>query len=128
MTPDSPIRLLLSGPLAFGPGKAELLERIRATGSLSAAAGEMGMSYMKAWKIVRGLNERFREPVAALSRGGDQRGGASLTPAGERLLALYREAAASAEQASAPALASMRELLADDEPDSADGESSYFSK
>ncbi|HEY8990941.1 MAG TPA: hypothetical protein VIM46_03115 [Luteolibacter sp.] len=120
MPEESPIRLLLSGPLAFGPGKAELLERIRSTGSLNAAAGEMEMSYMKAWKIVRGLNERFREPVVALSRGGDQRGGASLTPTGEQLLALYREAVAAAEAASRPALDSMRDLLAQDEPDSAD--------
>jgi molybdate transport system regulatory protein len=119
MPEESPIRLLLSGLLAFGPGKAELLERIRSTGSLSAAAGEMGMSYMKAWKMVRGLNERFREPLVALSRGGDQRGGASLTPEGERLLALYREAVTAAEQATASVLASMRELLNPDELDSA---------
>jgi molybdate transport system regulatory protein len=118
MSEESPIRLLLSGPLAFGPGKAELLERIRSTGSLSAAAGEMEMSYMKAWKIVRGLNERFREPVVALSRGGDKRGGAGLTPAGERLLALYREAVAAAEQATRPILASMREFLTGDEESS----------
>ena len=118
MTPDSPIRLLLSGPLAFGPGKAELLERIQTTGSLSAAAAEMEMSYMKAWKMVRGLNERFREPLVTLSRGGDQHGGALLTPAGQKLLDLYRQAVADAEKATAPALTRMRRMLAADEPDS----------
>ena len=120
MTPDSPIRLLLSGPLAFGPGKAELLERIRETGSLNAAAAEMEMSYMKAWKMVRGLNTRFREPLVILSRGGDQRGGAVLSPLGHELLELYAHAVAAAEEATRPTLERMREFLAPDEPDSRD--------
>ncbi|BCU77606.1 hypothetical protein [Luteolibacter sp. LG18] len=118
MTPDSPIRLLLSGPLAFGPGKAELLERIQSTGSLNAAAAEMEMSYMKAWKMIRGLNSRFREPIVTLSRGGEQRGGACLTPLGLEVLDLYLQAVAAAEEATRPTLERMREFLAPDEPDS----------
>lgn len=118
MTPDSPIRLLLSGPLAFGPGKAELLERIQTTGSLSAAAAEMQMSYMKAWKMVRGLNERFRDPLVTLSRGGEHRGGATLTSVGHELLDLYRQAVTATEKATQPTLNRMRRMLAVDEPDS----------
>ena len=37
----------------FGKGVAELLQRIEATGSLSAAYKAMGMSASKAWKILR---------------------------------------------------------------------------
>ena len=37
----------------FGKGVAELLQRIEATGSLSAAYKDMGMSASKAWKILR---------------------------------------------------------------------------
>ena len=36
----------------FGPGICELLERIRSTGSIQAAAAEMKMSYTKAWRII----------------------------------------------------------------------------
>ena len=52
MNPQSPVRLLLSAPLSFGPGKAELLEKIDELGSLQGAAAAMEMSYMKAWKFV----------------------------------------------------------------------------
>lgn len=115
MPDDSPIRLLLSGELSFGPGKAELLEKIDALGSLQAAAAEMEMSYMKAWKMVKGLNERFRKPLVSLQRGGKEQGGAALTDTGREVLALYRDAVAAAEKASKPALRKMRKLLAGDE-------------
>ncbi len=115
MSGESSIRLLLSGELSFGPGKAELLEKIGTTGSVQAAAAEMGMSYMKAWKIVKGLNERFREPLVALHRGGREKGGAELTDAGREVLALYREAVLAAAVASGPALAGMRRLLTGNE-------------
>jgi len=118
MSDDRPIRLLLSGELSFGPGKAELLEKIDALGSLQAAAAEMEMSYMKAWKMVKGLNERFREPLVSLQRGGKEQGGAALTEIGHKVLALYREAVAAAEKASSPVLRKMRRLLAGDEKNS----------
>ena len=38
------LRVLGKGGAAMGPGKAELVERIDATGSISAAARAMGMS------------------------------------------------------------------------------------
>jgi molybdate transport system regulatory protein len=42
---------------AMGPGKAELIEHIAATGSISAAARAMGMSYRRAWQLVEALNK-----------------------------------------------------------------------
>jgi len=114
----SPIRLLLTDPLAFGPGKAELLEHISRTGSLQAAAAAMDMSYMKAWKMVKGLNAMFSAPAVSMQRGGKDQGGASLTPLGQELLALYHEAVATAEQALEPVLARMNGLLAGHDPDS----------
>jgi molybdate transport system regulatory protein len=118
MPDDRPIRLLLSGDLSFGPGKAELLGKIRELGSVQEAAAAMEMSYMKAWKIVKGLNLRFREPLVTMQRGGKDQGGAHLTPAGEKLLALYQEAVSAAEKASAPSLGKMRGMLAGDETNS----------
>jgi molybdate transport system regulatory protein len=39
------ISIVFESGARIGPGKARLLERIRDTGSISAAAREMGMSY-----------------------------------------------------------------------------------
>jgi len=80
------------GPtFAFGPGKAALLEHIRDTGSISEAAKAMGMSYMKAWKLVKSMDRGFTEPLVRKTRGGSTRGGAVVSPVGLRVLALYRE-------------------------------------
>ncbi len=46
------IRLMAGNEIAMGPGKAELLEAIEKTGSISAAAREMNMSYRRAWQLV----------------------------------------------------------------------------
>jgi molybdate transport system regulatory protein len=74
----------------MGPGKAELVERIARTGSISAAAREMGMSYRRAWQLVESLNSTFREPVIATAIGGTRGGGARVTPFGARLVAGFR--------------------------------------
>src|ERR687883_145523 len=83
---------------ALGPGKAELIERIGETGSISAAARAMGMSYRRAWQLVEGLNRDFREPVVETAIGGKPGGGARVTPLGGRLVGQFRamEAKASA--------------------------------
>ena len=84
------LRFPHTGPDAFGPGKAELLGFIAATGSIRAAATELGMSYQRAWNLVRGMNTLFREPLVSVSRGGGTGGGASLTGLGEEVLMRYR--------------------------------------
>lgn len=83
----------------IGPGKAELLERIAATGSIAAAAREMGMSYKRAWSIAEALNAMFDAPLIASARGGPGKGGAMLTERGAGVLAAYRSIAAAAGQA-----------------------------
>lgn len=90
------LRVQCGGETALGPGKADLLEQIERAGSLAAAATAMGMSYMRAWTLVKTMNACFREPLVALSRGGPAKGGASLTPAGREVLALYRTMEAAA--------------------------------
>ena len=75
---------------AMGPGKAELIERIAATGSISAAARAMGMSYRRAWQLVEALNRDYRERVVDTATGGTRGGGARVTPFGKQILALFR--------------------------------------
>lgn len=84
------LRLVRGGTILVGPGKADLLEAVRDTGSLRKAAAGLGMSYMRAWTLVKTMNEAFRVPLVALARGGAGHGGAALTRTGEKVLSLYR--------------------------------------
>ncbi len=86
---------MVDGLFVFGPGKADVLAAIEKTGSLAAAARSIGMSYMRAWKLVQGMQAAFTEPVVELQRGGKTQG-AKLTPTGEKALALYRQMEAEA--------------------------------
>ena len=102
------IRVLHGEEIALGPGKVSLLQAIHASGSLTAAAQDLGMSYMRAWKLVRTMNACFREPLVTTRRGGKIHGSAVLTSTGERALALYR----GMEEASRKAMeSSWQELL-----------------
>lgn len=84
-------RLVTKGDRAFGPGKAELLERIAAEGSISKAAKSMEMSYSRAWQLVDAMNTHFKKPLVEPKTGGKKGGGAALTRAGEEVLLLYRK-------------------------------------
>ena len=93
------LRVVRDGEVVLGPGMAQLLSAIGRTGSLRVAAGELEMSYMHAWGLVRTMNRGFRDPLVALSRGGAGHGGARLTERGEEVLLLYREMEAAARRA-----------------------------
>ena len=83
------VRLDLPGTGRIGPGKIELLRQIGAHQSIAAAARAMDMSYRRAWLLVDELNGLFSQPLVAKWLGGKSRGGATLTPAGERLIESY---------------------------------------
>ncbi len=89
----------------------ELLDAIRRTGSLREAAGELQMSYMHAWELVKTMNRGFRDPLVELARGGATRGGARLSARGEEVLALYREMEAEALSAVASHWRRLKRLL-----------------
>ena len=103
------LRITLSPTAYIGPGRADLLELIGSTGSISAAGKTMGMSYRKAWGLVQALNEGFGEPLVVSSRGGAAQGGAMLTEAGRLVLAQYREMQRKARQAIAEDVKAMRQ-------------------
>jgi molybdate transport system regulatory protein len=88
--PGLTLRILGSGNPAMGPGKAALIAYIDATGSISAAAREMGMSYRRAWQLVEAINQSFAEPVVITATGGKRGGGALVTAFGRDLVAQFR--------------------------------------
>ena len=81
----------VDGERFFGPGRAELLQLIHETGSISKAAKAMGMSYKKAWAMVDGLNAQGQEPYVIAHKGGQKGGGAEVTKAGLKMLAAYQK-------------------------------------
>jgi molybdate transport system regulatory protein len=105
-------RLVLEPDIAIGPGKADLLEGVRDTGSIAAAARRLGMSYKRAWLLVDSMNRCFLEPLVAASKGGNARGGARLTPTGEEVLARYRRIEFLMAAAVEAETAELRRLLA----------------
>ena len=105
------LRLVFEPDAAFGPGKADLLEGIAATGSIAAAGRRMGMSYKRAWTLVEQLNAMFAAPLVESSRGGASGGGARLTDGGEAVLDLYRRMEAKAREAGRGEIDGLRALL-----------------
>ena len=75
---------------AMGPGKADLLEAIQETGSISGAGRKLGMSYRRAWLLVDEMNRCFRTPLVAAHLGGAGGGGAKVTDLGREVLKRYR--------------------------------------
>ena len=109
--PGLTLRVLARGERALGPGKAELVERIDATGSISAAAREMGMSYRRAWQLVEAVNASFREPVVVKAVGGVRGGGAEVTAYGRALVRRFRAMELKATRAISRDLAALEKEL-----------------
>ncbi len=85
------IRIPFGDDIALGPGKVDLLEAIASTGSISAAAKSMKMSYKRAWDLVNTMNLSFKQPLVMTTTGGKQGGGASITDFGLAIIKTYRE-------------------------------------
>ena len=111
--PGLRIRAVFGKGAMLGPGKAELLERIRDTGSIAAAGRAMGMSYKRAWLLVETMNATFKAPLIESTRGGAGHGGATLTASGQAALDAYRRLEAKAKAATALEMAELRAMLAD---------------
>jgi molybdate transport system regulatory protein len=105
------LRVMYGAEIAMGPGKAELLESIAATGSISESARRLGMSYRRAWLLVDTMNRCFREPVVASAAGGSGGGGAQVTAFGKRVLERFHAMKAKVDRALDPELARFSELL-----------------
>jgi molybdate transport system regulatory protein len=112
-TAGARLRIVLEPNIAIGPGKADILAGIKETGSIAAAGRRMGMSYKRAWLLVETMNAFFKEPLVETSRGGRARGGATLTPTGELVLACYRRMEALTEKAIAKEMSKLRLVLPD---------------
>ena len=108
------VRVLLGNAIGMGPGKATLLAAIERTGSISAAAREMRMSYRRAWTLVETMNASFREPLVISATGGAGGGGARITARGRDVLKRYRAMEEKAARAVDRDMAEFAKLMKDD--------------
>lgn len=99
------LRFKLGSVILLGPGKIELLREIDRTGSISAAARAIGMSYKRAWQLVDEMNRHLNEPVVAASFGGSHGGGARLTELGHEAVERYQRMVSTLESALADDIA-----------------------
>ncbi|MDH5762910.1 MAG: LysR family transcriptional regulator [Nitrospinota bacterium] len=105
------IRIKTGAEIALGPGKVDLLEAIERTGSISAGARELGLSYRRAWDLVDTMNHCFKHPLVARIKGGKGGGGAQLTDEGREMLDLYRKMEIKALKAIDPEWKSVQKSL-----------------
>ena len=106
------LRIDVDREAAIGPGKIALLEAIDETGSISAAARKLHMSYRRAWLLVEDINSRLRKPAVTRAKGGRRGGSSEVTDAGRRLVQLFRKVETAAYARSAPDIRALTELLA----------------
>lgn len=105
------LRLMLDDEIAFGPGKADLLDAIHATGSIAAAGKQLGMSYRRAWLLVDSMNRCFLRPLVETSTGGSRGGGARVTDQGLDVLKRYRQLQVNVQQLTGEYFPELKPLL-----------------
>jgi molybdate transport system regulatory protein len=82
----------LGGRGFLGAGRIDLLEQIDVSGSISAAARTMGMSYKAAWDAIDAMNNLADQPLLIRQVGGRHGGGTRLTEYGKGVITQYRAA------------------------------------
>ena len=111
------VRVAFGSLYPLGPGKLALIEAIGETGSISAAARSMDMSYRRAWLLVDTVNRCFKKDLVVTSTGGRGGGGAVVTPLGEEVLQRYRIMEQKAAKSVSDEVAVFASLLAVPEAD-----------
>ena len=104
------LRVTAGEAIFVGPGKIALLEAIRDTRSITAAAKSIGMSYRRAWVLVDELNGSLASAAVESAIGGERGGGSTLTALGAELIDVYRRIEATAARACAKDLGRLLEL------------------
>lgn len=73
----------------FGPGISKLMHLVDTTGSLRKSCSIMGMSYSKAWKIIKIAEKNLGFPLLISSVGGSGGGNSVISPEGREFLNSY---------------------------------------
>ena len=85
------IRIQVNENFNIGPGKVALLESIVSNGSISSAARNLGMSYRKAWKLIKEINDASYKNIVVTNTGGKGIGGARVSEEGKKFIKSFRK-------------------------------------
>ncbi len=75
----------------LGKGVRELLDAIDETHSIRKATQQTKISYPKALRMLRTMEEELGFAIVISEKGGSERGGTTLTDKGRQVLEAYRE-------------------------------------
>lgn len=105
------LRINRGEEIAIGPGKVALLEAIVETGSITAAAKHLNMSYRRAWLLVDDMNRCFKKPLVDSAKGGKEGGGTVVNENGREVIRLYRQIESEAASRTAADIARLGRML-----------------
>ena len=87
---EAQISIKRNGVTFLNPVKIALLKEIVVSGSLSAAAKKVGISYQHAWTMISEVNLNAPQPLVIKQRGGKNGGGAEISEYGLRIMNEYQ--------------------------------------
>ena len=99
MEPHCKLWLEEDGQVAMSDYRLRLLQCVDETGSLAAAAKQMGLSYRRAWGKIRDIEQRLDLQLVVSVSGGANGGGSRLTPEGADIIRCYQRFSARAREA-----------------------------
>jgi molybdate transport system regulatory protein len=76
---------------AVGRERIRLLEAVAREGSITAGARAAGLTYKAAWDALDAMGNLFGQPLLKTHAGGKSGGGATLTPAGVRVIQAFHK-------------------------------------
>ena len=85
------VRVERRGQAILDTRSAGLLDAVRQTNSISAAARLLGISYAHAWLVIRQADEAAGQSLIETAIGGRRGGGARLSPYGEAALTVFEK-------------------------------------
>jgi len=80
-----------AGQVVLSTWRVRLLEAVAETGSISAAATKMGISYRRAWDKIHESEERLGVKLVDTQTGGVGGGGSELTAAAQEYVQRFHE-------------------------------------
>jgi molybdate transport system regulatory protein len=80
MEPKFNVWLEIEGEVVLSLWRIQLLTAVAQTGSISAAAAQIGVPYRIAWQKIHEMESRLGQKLVETQTGGKHGGGATLTP------------------------------------------------
>lgn len=80
-----------SGDEVICPEFFDLMNEIKSSGSIVAAANHMNISFRKAWDMIKATEEQLNVQLIKRTRGGKSGGKSELTEDGEKLIQAFKE-------------------------------------